>query len=356
MDIERRDLLGGGLAAALLGLTPAGTALAQTCPFPVTPPPSPAAVARVDPELVNPLIRGPQIIVDACDLEALRGLSGPPPLPLPAPQPAKTSIPGRGKAPNVPLIMVDPGRGSTLRPALLWMHGGGYVLGDASQEIVTLQRTAMEQNCLIVSVNYRRAPKTPFPGSLEDNYAALLWLYRNSASLGVDPKRIAIGGDSAGGGHAAMLAVAARDRGEVPVAFQLLIYPMLDDRTGSTNQGSAFTGQFLWLRQSNVFGWTSLLGSPAGSGRAPSGSVPARIGNLAGLPPAFIGVGALDLFVDEDVEYARRLIAAGVPTELLVVPGAYHGFDMVAPEAQVSRRFTAAWQAALGKALLPAGR
>ncbi|MFL6843470.1 MAG: alpha/beta hydrolase [Allosphingosinicella sp.] len=340
--------------AALFGFISAKIASAQSC-SPVTPAPSPAEVARVDPELVNPLISGPQWIVEACDLELARSLPGPPPLEWPAPQPAKLTIPGRGKAPPVDLVVVDPGQTTTPRPALLWMHGGGYVLGDASQELPILQLTAMEQDCLIVSVDYRRAPETPFPGSLEDNYAALLWLYRNAESLGVDPKRIAVGGDSAGGGHAAMLAIAARDRGEVPVLFQLLIYPMLDDRTGSTDQGSLFTGQFLWLRQSNVFGWTSLLGSPAGSGSAPPGSVPARVEDLAGLPPAFIGVGALDLFVEEDVEYARRLIAAGVATELLVVPGAYHGFDMVAPLAQVSQRFTAAWQSALAKAFLATG-
>ena len=163
----------------------------------------------------------------------------------------------------------------------------------------------------------------------------------NAASLGIDPKRIAIGGESAGGGHAAMLAIAARDRGEYALAFQLLIYPMLDDRTGSTNPAPEHIGHFLWNSGSNRFGWESLLGMAPGSPNPPAGSVPARVKDLSGLPPTFIGVGALDLFVDEDVDYARRLIAAGVSTELLVVPGAYHGFNGVVPKASVSVRFNA---------------
>jgi acetyl esterase/lipase len=194
---------------------------------------------------------------------------------------------------------------------------------------------------LVVSVDYRLAPETPFPGALEDNYAALKWMNLNAASLGIDPKRIAIGGESAGGGHAAMLAIAAQDRGEYALAFQLLIYPMLDDRTGSTKPAPEHIGHFLWNSGSNRFGWESLLGMAPGSANPPAGSVPARVKDLSGLPPTFIGVGALDLFVDEDVDYARRLIAAGVPTELLVVPGAYHGFNGLVPKASVSVRFNA---------------
>jgi acetyl esterase/lipase len=147
-----------------------------------------------------------------------------------------------------------------------------------------------------------------------------------------------------------MLAIAARDRREIPILFQLLIYPALDDRTGSTRQVPPYIGQFVWNAASNRFAWTSFLGVPAGSPTVPAGAVPARVENLAGLPPAFIGVGALDLFVDEDVEYARRLINAGVPTELHVIPGAYHGFDLLVPDAAVSKRFSESWTVALRRA------
>ena len=147
-----------------------------------------------------------------------------------------------------------------------------------------------------------------------------------------------------------MLAIAARDRKEYSIAFQVLIYPMLDDRTASTRAVPPEIGTFIWTRQSNVFGWTSLLGVPAGSAHVPNGSVPARVENLAGLPPAFIGVGTLDLFVDEDIEYGRRLINAGVPTELHVVPGAFHGFNLVVPAAPVSIRFDKYWVDALKRA------
>jgi acetyl esterase/lipase len=230
------------------------------------------------------------------------------------------------------------------------MHGGGYIFGSAGQFNPFLQAVAQNCGCLVVSVDYRLAPETHFPGSLEDNYTALRWLYKNSDELGVDRKRIAIGGESAGGGLSAQLAIAARDRSEIPILFQLLIYPALDDRTGSTRQVPPYIGQFIWSAGSNRFAWTSFLGVPAGSPTVPAGSVPARVENLAGLPPAFIGVGALDLFVDEDVEYARRLINAGVPTELLVIPGAYHGFDELVPDAAVSKRFTESWMVALRRA------
>jgi acetyl esterase/lipase len=209
---------------------------------------------------------------------------------------------------------------------------------------------AMTCNCLIVSVDYRLAPETPFPGALEDNYAALRWLYTNADSMGVDRTRIAIGGESAGGGHSAMLAIAARDRKEFPILFQMLIYPMLDDRTGSTRPVPRGIGDFVWNSTSNRFGWTSLLGVPAGSAQVPDGSVPARVPNLSELPPTFVSVGALDLFVDEDIEYARRLIAAGVRTELHVLPGAFHGYDLLAPQAAVSKQFTESWKAALKRA------
>ena len=167
-------------------------------------------------------------------------------------------------------------------------------------------------------------------------------LYANAASIGADPTKIAVMGESAGGGHAALLAITARDRGEVPLCFQCLIYPMLDDRTGTSRAVPPFIGTLIWTPEKNRFGWESFLGTAAGKASAPTGAVPARVASLKGLPPAFIGVGTLDLFLDEDIDYAKRLNAAGVMTELNVVPGAFHGFDAIAATLPVGKTFNAA--------------
>ena len=205
-------------------------------------------------------------------------------------------------------------------------------------------------DCIIVTVDYRLAPETPFPGALEDNYAALKWLHANAADLGIDPMRIAIQGESAGGGHAAMLAIAARDRAEVPILFQCLTYPMFDDRTGSSRPVPGHVGTYCWTAKYNRMGWSALLGVSAGSDQVPSGAVPARAEDLSGLPATFIWVGAIDLFVDEDIDFARRLIACGVPTELVVVPGVYHGFDGASPGATVTIDYKMAMLKALARA------
>jgi acetyl esterase/lipase len=152
------------------------------------------------------------------------------------------------------------------------------------------------------------------------------------------------------GFYAARLAIHARDRNEVPIVFQLLIYPQLDDRTGSTRPAPPAIGHFMWTASANRFAWSSLLGVPAGSSRVRAGAVPARVASVAGLPPAWIGVGAIDLFVEEDLEYARRLVHDGVATELRVVRGAFHGFDVLVPETHVSQQFSASWKSALRKA------
>lgn len=254
---------------------------------------------------------------------------------------------GRGQPPvTVYLINAKPGQA---RPAILHMHGGGYVMGSAEASIGEVQTLCKALGCAAVTVEYRLAPETTYAGSLEDNYAALKWLYGNAGALGVDPKRIAVMGESAGGGHAALLAIAARDRGEVPVAFQCLIYPMLDDQAGTSRRPPPHVGKLLWTPERNRFGWRSFLGREPGGPAVPAAGVPARLANVAGLAPAFIGVGSLDLFHDEDVDYAQRLNAAGVPTELIVVPGAFHGFDMM--PAPISQWFTAAKLDALRRGL-----
>jgi acetyl esterase/lipase len=272
------------------------------------------------------------------------------PAPLAHPSWHARIIPGLGRAPGVRVYVIGESPGGAPRPAILYIHGGGYVLGTAKDYIPTLQKRSLALDCVCVSVDYRLAPETRFPGSLEDIYAALTWLYRNAETLGVDRSKLAVMGDSAGGGHAAMLAIAVRDRGEIPIVLQSLLYPMLDDRTGSTRKVPSFIGTLLWNAQMNRFGWSALLGEPAGSRRVPYGSVPARLTDLQGLAPAFIGVGSIDLFVDEDTEYARRLINADVPTELHVVAGAFHAFDGIVPNAPISKEFDTVVNRALARA------
>ncbi|MDZ7883333.1 MAG: alpha/beta hydrolase [Mycobacterium sp.] len=225
-------------------------------------------------------------------------------------------------------------------PALLWIHGGGYVIGSASQDDVLCRRFASTLGVTVASVEYRLAPQHPYPAGLQDCYAALTWLAGLPA---VDAERVAIGGASAGGGLAAALALLARDRGEVPLAAQLLVYPMLDDR--SVGPQFDAPGHRLWTQESNRFGWSAYLG-----GADPDVAVPARRDDLSGLPPAWVGVGTLDLFHDEDLAYAQRLRAAGVPCDVEVVQGAFHGFDGVAPKTAVSRAFFDSQCAALRRA------
>jgi len=269
------------------------------------------------------------------------------PLPL-LPGVSEHFVQGSNGAPNVRLFVVGNSPGAS-KPAILHIHGGGFVLmsGAITRDEIELVK---KLDCVVVSVDYRLAPETRFPGSLEDNYAGLRWMNENAKQLGIDPARIAVKGESAGGGHAAMLTLVARDRKEFAFCQQVLIYPMLDDRTGSTRNVPPYLGNYIWTAQSNRFGWSSLLGVPAGSKIVPINSVPARAKNLGALPPTFIGVGSIDLFAPEDIEYSRRLLEAGVPTELMVVPGGYHGFDIFCPDEPLSLQFKSVSTEALRRA------
>jgi acetyl esterase/lipase len=231
--------------------------------------------------------------------------------------------------------------------ALLCIHGGGYVMGTAATDDVVCRYLAKTVGILVASVEYRLAPQHRFPQPLHDCHDALAWLARQP---NVDPARIAVGGASAGGGLAAALALLARERDEVGLAFQLLSYPMLDDRTATRNdldQGNLR----MWNNKANRFGWESYTGLPPGSPEVSGLAAPARHDDLAGLPEAWIGVGTLDLFYDEDVDYAARLRDAGVRCHLEVVPGAFHGFDSIQPKAGVTLEFRAAQASALAGAL-----
>jgi acetyl esterase/lipase len=350
---HRRAFLSLGLAAGTIALTPEA-AISAAAPSTASASPTVDPRSLIPPELLHPLEARLSKYggrdVDGTTVAAFRKEDTEQSTPIKSSQVNKRLIPGPVGSPEVPVFVINAARKGEPRPAILHMHGGGYVLGTAQSAVPSLEQLAHDLNCVVVTVDYRLAPGTRFPGSLEDNYAALKWLWGSAAELGIDTRRIAVMGGSAGGGHAAMLAIAARDRGEFHLAAQVLIYPMLDDRTGSSRAVPAHIGTYIWTRHSNQFGWSSLLGQSAGASSVPYGAVPARLTDLSRLPPTFIGVGSIDLFVEEDIDYAQRLLAAGVPVELLVIPGAYHGFDIVAPDAPLTRRFYAAQLGTLRRA------
>ena len=237
-------------------------------------------------------------------------------------------VPGPPAGPEVPVLIYEPAKRDGLLPAVLFIHGGGYFCGRALQGDAGSRSLVRDVGCVVVAVDYRLAPETRFPGAIEDCYAVLLWVHGQAAALGIDPHRIAIEGVSAGGGLAAALTLMARDRGVVPVAFQFLLYPMLDDRTGSGGvPRSPLLGQFGWAYDGNAFWWEALLDKAAGGPDVSPYAAPARAEDLANLPATFVAAAALDALLIENVAYAMKLIAAGVSTELLVVPGAFHGFD-----------------------------
>ncbi|WP_413183534.1 alpha/beta hydrolase [Paraburkholderia sacchari] len=259
-------------------------------------------------------------------------------------------IPGPAGAPDVRLVITRAKGSRKVGPAFLHIHGGGYVMGSPEINLATDAAYALELGATVVSVGYRLSPETPHPGPVEDCYAALCWLNAEAEALGADPRRIVVTGESAGGGLAAALVLLARDRGEISVAFQHLLYPMLDDRTAVCAERSPYLGQFVWTQANNFFGWTSLLGGPPGGADVSAYAAAARADNVEGLPPTFIACGAIDLFLLENMDYARRLMLAGVPTELHIYPGAPHAFDLV-DTAQVARAYSRDSMSALKRAV-----
>ncbi len=236
-------------------------------------------------------------------------------------------VPGRNGDPDVRLLIYRPVEQEAGRPGIFHTHGGGFILGAPERGEAGFVSLVRELDCVVVSVAYRLSPETKFPGPMDDCYAGLSWMYQNATDLGVDPERIALAGESAGAGLAAGLCLLVRDRAEFPVLFQYLAVPMLDDRTAIREEDDPhpFTGEFGWNRQHNRFGWECYLeGAPGDRGTSKYAS-PARETDLSGLPPTYVLTGAMDLFLQEDTDYAMRLIRCGVPTELRIMPGAPHG-------------------------------
>jgi acetyl esterase/lipase len=219
--------------------------------------------------------------------------------------------------------------------AIIYLHGGGMIAGSVALYDRTVASYVSDTSVPMLSVDYRRAPEHPHPTPVEDCVAALAWLRTNTAGLSVDPLRIAVMGDSAGGGLAAATALIARDRG-IPLAKQLLIYPMLDDRNTTPDPLLVpFAG---WSYDDNYTGWHALLGDRIGTAEVPGAAAPARAADLAGLPDAYIEVGELDIFRDESIRYAQRLVSSGSSSELHVHPGCPHGFDRIARGVSVAER------------------
>ena len=241
--------------------------------------------------------------------------------------------PGIGGSPDVVLRVHRPATATGALPCLVWMHGGGLVMGVAGMDDARFDEWCVRHNMMAVSVEYRVAPESPFPAPLDDCYAGLLYVAGRAEELGVDANRIGVGGASAGGGLAAALALRTRDEGGPRIFSQLLVYPMIDDR--QITESSSWDVP-IWPAASNTFGWTSYLGDAKGTAGVSPYAAAARATDLSGLPPAIIVVGGLDGFVDEDIDYARRLNSAGVPVEFHLYPGACHGFDAMVPNSAPS--------------------
>lgn len=234
--------------------------------------------------------------------------------------------------------------------ALLWIHGGGLVVGSPAQDDALCATTARALGIVVVAVEYRLAPEHPFPAALDDCHAGWTFVREAASWLGVDPARVAVGGQSAGGGLAASLVQRIHDTGGPPVAAQWLFCPMLDDRTAAVRELDA-VGHLVWNNRANEYGWGSYLGAPPGAADVPPHAVPGRRADLSGLPPTWIGVGDVDLFHDEDRRYADRLRAAGVDATFAVVPGGPHGFETWASGTRVARDHLASARAWLRETL-----
>ncbi|WJH40819.1 alpha/beta hydrolase [Aliirhizobium terrae] len=252
------------------------------------------------------------------------------------------TIPGPSGVSDIRTLIHRPEEewGEAAVPAILYLHGGGMIAGTAEMMAGAHRKLAQETGALVVAPNYRLAPEAPFPAGLEDCYAALTWLHAHAAELGVDADRIIVMGDSGGGGLAAALALLARDRGEVPLKAQVLVYPMLDIRTGTTAAPSddPLTGEFVVNRALITFAWEQVRGTGALDDSQARYLSPALAPDLEALPPALIVTGALDLFRDEDIAYSQRLLRSGVPTDLQLYAGAVHGFDMLPGELATDAR------------------
>lgn len=256
------------------------------------------------------------------------------------------NIPGPDGSPEVGVRIYKPVDVSGSLPGMFFIHGGGMIMGSIEGENLKAAMLCETIQAVVVSVEYRLAPENPHPAPVQDCYEALVWMSKNATELGFDPDRLAIVGGSAGGGLAIATALMARDQEFPKLCFQMANYPMIDDRN-ETPSSKEITDVGIWDREANLEAWDWYLGGKP----ADEYAAPARVKNLSDLPPTFIDVGEIDLFRDEDIEFATRLLQAGVTTELHVYPGAYHASEAFAPDAELSKQIWAKRIEALKRAL-----
>ena len=259
-------------------------------------------------------------------------------------------IPGLNNDPDVKVRLYKPIDLAKESPCLLWMHPGGMTIGDANMEDLTSAQRAVDHSCLVASVDYRLAPENPYPSAPDDCYAALLWFANNASELGISSSRIAIGGASAGAGLAASTSLRARDESGPEIIFQLLTYPMLDHRNTNPSSYGVMDDFRVWNRKANLISWEAYLGDLTD---IPTYASPSLEVNLSNLPPTMISVGALDNFVDECIDFAQRLMQAGVRTDLRVYGGAFHGSVGFVSHSPISIEWAKAENDALHRALYP---
>lgn len=245
------------------------------------------------------------------------------------------TIPGPGGSIALSILRSRASAGGA-RPGIVYMHGGGMIVGSKLFGIQVTFDWIKQLDAVVISVEYRLAPEHPDPAPIEDCYAALKWVSEHVSELGIDPSKILVAGNSAGGGLAAGLALLSRDRGGPKIFAQCLIYPMLDDRM-TTVSSQQFMDEGTWSGRSNIYAWNALLSGRRGASDVSIYAAPSRAKDLSGLPPAWVDVGGNELFRDENVIYASRLAEFGVPVELHVWPGGWHAFDLNAPNTELSK-------------------
>ena len=312
----------------------------------------------VNPEIAPIIDLFPRVDLDAAPIAQIRAKAAETYAILPPPviAPEKRIVPSIHGGPGVTVFLYRPAATHPGSGAILHIHGGGMVMGSAEQLQAGPAALAAAAGVPVASVEYRLAPENPFPAPQEDCHSALAWLAGQADALGFDAGRIIVAGESAGGGLAAALAIMARDLGGPAIAGQLLTYPMLDHRTGgdACPYNNPTTGEFIWTRASNRFGWRALQGDYQANDERRGWFSPSLAEDLSNLPPAYIATGSLDLFFDENLDYARRLVSAGVPVDLHSYAGAIHAFNAI-PDAALSQRFNGGLLAAAAMMAGPAG-
>lgn len=249
------------------------------------------------------------------------------------------TIPGQAGGPDLEITIIRPAELSGAVPGLYNIHGGGMITGTKEMDSLRLVELVDELGVVAVNVEYRLAPEHPYPAGVEDIYAGLEWTAAHAAELGIDPARLVVMGGSAGGGFSAAVSLMARDRKGPALAGQLLLCPMLDNTNTTVSAGQyAAPALAAWSLENNLLAWRMVLGEDGAYAEdAPAYAAPTRADDVSDLPPAFVEVGSAEMFRDEDVEYASRIWATGGHAELHVWAGAYHGFDVFAPDSELAR-------------------